>query len=433
MANTTTAVLQSLRYTYGANRVLYLFNQESVAFNILSKVKKSVGGRGQFLLPIVTQNPGAFKGISEGGSLPTALDMATAEASFALQEYVAVYNISWKLIQDSRTDKFAFQTAVTMLDEGLRKRVMRNLNADLIDDGRGRLAVLVAADDGAGKFTSTYLPRLEKGMVVDVMSNSDDDTLRGTALTVNAVDPNARTVTLSSAIAGESAADYAVIAGTTDISVTTTAKHSNGLLGVISNANPTSSAVVANYGGINRSTAGNEYWKSVLLSNSGTNRALTEDLLLQAMDGVREKGGSGITNWISNLAVVRRYHEMLAAERYFALSQPGAIGGGIGRKGGMNGIGEAADDGKTPYEFSGIPWHVDPYFQNNVIIGLDSNHFFLGVGDNDVPRPISEIFEDVPMFKQTTSATFEVNWYYQMQLLSDNPAAGCQLQDIAEA
>src|SRR3954468_24635348 len=100
MANTTTAVLESLKYGYGVNRVLYLFNQESVIFNILSRVKKPVGGRGQFLMPIMVQNPGAFTGISEGGSLPTPLDADTAEASFALQEYAAAYNVTWKLIQD---------------------------------------------------------------------------------------------------------------------------------------------------------------------------------------------------------------------------------------------------------------------------------------------------------------------------------------------
>jgi len=217
--NSTTAVLESLKYTYGANRCLYLFNEESVMYNILSRVKKPLGGRGQFLMPIIVQNPGAFTGIVEGGALPTGLDMDTAEASFSLQEYVATYTISWKLIQDSRTDKFAFQQAVTMLDEGLKRRVMRNLNADLIDDGRGRLAVLAAADDGAGVFTSTFLPRLEKGMVVDIMANSDNDTKRGDSLTVNAVDPIARTVTLSGAISGESAGDYAVIQDTCDDSI----------------------------------------------------------------------------------------------------------------------------------------------------------------------------------------------------------------------
>lgn len=427
MANTTTAVLNSLKYTYGVNRVLYLFNQESVGFNILGRVKKPVGGRGQFIMPIMTQNPGGFTGIIEGGTLPTGLDAATTEALFSLQEYVAVYTLTWKLIQDSSKDKFAFQQAVQMLDDGLRRRVIRNLNSDLIDDGRGRLAVLSAVDDGAGVFTATYLPRLEKGMKVDVMSNSDDDTKRGDSLTVNAVDPIARQVTLSGAITGESANDYCVIEDTTDDSINDSL-HTNGLLGVINSSNP--ATVVGNYGNINRSTTGNEFWKSPVLSNSGTNRPLTEDLLLQALDAVREKGGANITNWISNLAIVRRYHETLAAERYFALSAPGTIGGGIGRKDAMD---SGKEDGRTPYEFSGIPWHVDPFFQNSVIIGLDTSHFFLGVGDNEVPRPISEVFDNVPFFKQTTSATFDVNWYYQCELLSDNPAAGVQIKDIAES
>lgn len=426
MANTTTAVLESLKYTYGASRVLYLFNEESVVFNILSHVKKPMGGRGQFIMPVVVQNPGAFTGILEGGSLPSALDMDTAEATFSLQEYVAVYTLSWKLIQDSRTDKFAFQQAVQMLDEGLRKRVMRNLNSDLIDNGKGRLAVLPAADD-TSPISVNALPRLETGMVCDIMAVSDDDTKRADSVTITGVDQIARTVKTSGNPSGTAAGDYFVIQDTTDVSINATrALHSHGLLDVISNANP--ATVVGNYGGLNRSTAGNEYWNAPVLANGGANRPLTEDLLLQAMDAVREKGGGMLTNWISNLAIVRRYHEMLAGERYFALSQPGAIGGGIGRK-----DQKAGEDGKTPYEFSGIPWHVDPFFNANVIIGLDVNHFFLGVGDNETPRPISEIFENVPFFKNTTSATFDVNWYYQMQLLSDNPAAGVQVQDVAEA
>lgn len=427
MANTTTAVVEMLKYAYGATRLLYMFNQESVVYNILGKVKKPVGGRGQFILPIITQNAGAFTGIAEGGALPTGLDMDTAEATFSLQEFVAVYTMSWKLLQDSRNDKFAFQQATTALDDSVRKRVLRNLNADFLDDGRGRLAVMSAVDDGAGVFTSTFLPRLEKGMVVDVMSNSDDDTKRGDSLTVSGVDPVTNQVTLSGAVTGESAGDYVVIQDTTDVSVSSVALHTNGLLGIISNANPAS--VVGNFGGINRSTAGNEYWKAPLLSNSGTNRALTEDILLQAMDAVRVKGGGKIKAWISNLPILRRYHEFLTAERYVALSQPGTISGGFGRKG----AGEDSEDGTTPYEFSGIPWHVDPYFQNNRIVGLDTDHFFIGVGENDVPRPVSEIFDNVPNLKYTANATFDVNWYYQCEVISDFPAAGVQIQDIAEA
>lgn len=422
---TTTNVLEALKYTYGASRVAYLFNEESVVFSILGRVKKPVGGRGQFILPILVQNPGAFTGIAEGGTLPSALQPDTTEATFSLQEYVGVYDVSWKLIQDARNDKFAFQQAVQMLDEGIRRRIMRNLNSDLIGTGKGELFTITGVDV-ATVVTSYYLPRVEKGMIVDVVDETDDDTKVGDSLTVEAVDPIARTVDLSGALTGEAAGDYGVIQDTTDV---TSAQmyHSNGLLGIIDSSNP--AAVVGNYGGINRSTAGNEFWKAVELGNSSVNRPLTEDLLLQAMDAVREKGGTSISHWISNLAILRRYHELLAAERFVALSSAQAIGGGFGRKK----MGADSKEGATPYEFSGIPWHVDPYFTNNVVIGLDSSHFFLGVGDNDVPRPISEVFDNIPFFRQTTSATFEVAWYYQMELLSDNPASGCKIADVAES
>ncbi len=425
----TANVLEALKYTYGVNKVLYMFNQESPTWANLSKVKKPVGGRGQFLMPVMTQNPGAFSGITEGGSLPSALQPDTAEASFSLQEYVAVYDVSWKLIQDSRNDKFAFQQAIQMLDEGLRRRVMRNLNSDLIGTGKGELFTITGADVST-VVTSAYLPRVEQGMVVDVMDLSDDDVKVGDSLTVQAVDPIARTVDLSGALSGEAAGDYGVIQDTCDIAggSTATSLHSNGLLGVINSANP--ATVVGNYGGIDRSTAGNEFWKSVVLSNSGTNRAFTEDLGLQAEDSLREKGGGKLDMWLSNQKIVRRYHSILRDETFASFGSVQALGSGsgLGRKGGKPG-----EDGKSIYEFSGTPWYVDPYFTNNVIIGMDSNHFFLGVGDQDVPRPISDIFDGQPTFRQTSSATWEVVWYYQMELLSDNPAAGVQIQDIAES
>lgn len=426
MATTTTNVLEALKYTYGVTKVQYMFNQESPTWGLLSKVKKGMGGRGQFIIPVVVRNPGTFKGIAEGGALPTAAAPDTAEATFALQEYVGLYDLTWKLIQDSSTDKFAFQRAIQMMDDGFRRRVLRNLNSDLISDGRGALAFLPAADN-TSPITVSALPRAETGMIVDVMATSDDDTKRGDSLTVTGVDTAARTIATSGNPSGTAAGDYFVLEDTTDISVTTTSLHSDGLLNVIHNANP-GTAVVPNYGGLDRTAVGFEFWQSYVNSNSGTNRPLTEDILLQVMDGVREKGGGLLKAWLCNLAITRRYHEILAGERYFALSKPGTLEGGIGRKNY-----KPAEDGLTPYEFSGVPWHSDPYFDPNVVVGLDTDHFFIATGENEMPRPISEIFDNVPFFRQTTSATFEVAWYYQMELISDNVAAGGKATDIAEA
>jgi hypothetical protein len=430
MATTVSNIVNSLKYVYGVNKVQYLFNQESPTYNMLAKVKKGMGGRGQFIIPLFTKNAGAWKGIAEGGALPTALAPATAEATFALHEFTGMADTTWKLIQDSRNDKFAFQTVIQTLGDSLKRRIFRNLNADFIDNGKGRLAVWTVADDTSG-FTSAFQPRLETGMVIDVMAVSDDDTKRGDSLTVTGYDPVAKTFTTGANPSSTAAGDYAVIEDTCDVSVTTTSLHTNGLLGVVSDANPAS--VVGNYGGINRSTAGNEYWKAAVLSNSGTNRPLTEDLLLQAQDAVRIKGGAKLDAWISNMPIVRRYHEMLSGERYFALSKPGVLSGGIGRGGTETSGDNSTGDGASPYEFSGIRWYVDPYFTNNVILGLDTSHFFIGVGENEVPRPVGEIFDNVPYFRQTNNATFEIPWYFQCELLSDNPAAGVQVQDVAEA
>ena len=425
-ATTTTDIIESLKYVYGVNKVLNIFNHESPTWGMLGKVKKPMGGRGQFIMPLLVSNPGTFAGIAQGGTLPTPVAPDTAEATFALQEYVGIYDMTWKLIQDSTKDKFAFQQVLQFMEENFRNRVVKNLNSDLISDGRGALAFLPAADNSS-PITVSALPRCETGMVVDVMATSDDDTLRGAGgFTVTGVDVQNRTIKTSANPSSTAAGDYFVLAGTCDVSVSTTSLHSNGLLGILDSANPAS--VVGNYGGINRSTAGNEFWIPIELGNSGSNRPLTEDLMLQLQDGVREKGGGMLKAYLSNLAILRRYHEMLAGERYFALSAPGQLSGGIGRK-----EKDPAKDGLTPYEFSGIPWHADPYFDPNVVVGLDTDHFFIGTGDNEVPRPISEIFNNVPFFRQTTSATFEVAWYYQMELLSDNVCAGGKIVDVAES
>ena len=157
--------------------------------------------------------------------------------------------------------------------------------------------------------------------------------------------------------------------------------------------------------------------------------------MMQLEDSVREKGGASLNSYVSNLAIIRRYHELLREDVFFAVSSPKGLdsGAGVGRSGGAQQKGKEGGTGKTIYRFSGQPWHVDPYFAANTIIGLDTKHFYIGHGENAVPRPVSEIFDGTPFFRQTTSTTFEVAWYWQGQLLSDNPAAGAKIEDVAES
>ena len=171
----TTDVIEAMKYTYGVDQVLYLINEEVVTWNMFQKMKKPLGGRGQFIMPIMVKNPGAWTGITEGGALPSNLNPDTAEATFILQEYTGLYNMSWKLLQDARNSKFAFQTALKMMEQGFRRRVLKLINADFISDGLGKLATLPAADDQT-TVTVDALPSVDVGMVVEVMDTDGNTT-----------------------------------------------------------------------------------------------------------------------------------------------------------------------------------------------------------------------------------------------------------------
>jgi hypothetical protein len=126
--------------------------------------------------------------------------------------------------------------------------------------------------------------------------------------------------------------------------------------------------------------------------------------------------------------VTRKYHADLRADTFYAINnQPSTLSGGLGRKSVKPG-----DEGRSPYNFGGVDWFVDPYFFANTLVAFDSKHFFIGTGENEVPRPISEIDDRAPFFFQTANTTWEVIWYYQMQLLTDNPGAGAKAEDLAQ-
>jgi hypothetical protein len=207
------------------------------------------------------------------------------------------------------------------------------------------------------------------------------------------------------------------------------------MLAWISDVNP--AAVVGLLGGINRSTTGNDFWKATLMTNpaaAGTNRPLTEDLMLQAGDSVRKRGGKPVDAWMTNLNLVRRYHETLREDTFFALSQAKEFGDGVGVGRDESGMKQGENsDGATIYRFSGVRIHVDPFFQANKMIGFSTDHFWIGHGENEVPQVLSEVFDNqVPYLTKTASSYFDLEYYWQGELICDAPTSAVQIADLAE-
>ncbi len=337
------------------------------------------------------------------------------------------------MLQDARKDEYSFARAIDFMDESFKRRVFRLMNADLLGTGLGELGIIPSAQDGTLTPTIRSLPLVDQGMVVDFMSSADNDTRLAAARTINDIDVPNRTITLSGAntVAGSAAGDYFTVADS--VSIATGSLHMNGIRAWLDTANP--ATVVGNLGGLDRSAAGNKIWQSTVLSNSGTNRPLTEDLLLQGLDTTRERGGSTVTDFMSNLPIIRRYHESLRADVFFALNSVEALGSKVGVGRDQEAMASNKDsEGETPYAFSGIPWRAEMFFDANQLIGFNREHFFIGHGENEVPQPLSEIFdEQTPFFTTTANTTFEVVSYGQFELLCDNPMSGFKVKDIAES
>ncbi|NBU11835.1 MAG: hypothetical protein EBS84_23030, partial [Proteobacteria bacterium] len=349
-------------------------------WNVLKRKQMPLGGRGQQLMPIRTKNAGIFAGITEGGTLPTTRAQAdTQEASFSLQEFYGAINVTWKLMQDARNDRFSFERAIDFIDTAFRARMFRLMNADLLGYGRGELGILPAADNQA-TVTVGSMPLTDLGMVIDLMDDSDDNTKIISGEAVLAVNVITNEITQTSAAAGTAAGDYYTAAGTVS---SAGSLHMAGILAWISDANP--KAVVGN-------------------------RPLTEDLMLQASDSVRKRGGKPVDAWMTNLNLVRRYHETLREDTFFALSQAKEFGDGVGVGRDESGMKQGENsNGETIYRFSGTRIYVDPFFQANNLIGFNTEHFWIGHGENEVPQVLSEVFDgQVPYLTKTASAYFDL-------------------------
>ena len=431
-AVSTSDILEALKYTYMGDRVAYLASMEVVLWNMLKKRDMRVGGRGQSLLPIRTQNPGVWAGITQAGTLPTRRVTAdTQEASYALQEFYGAINLSWKLIQDASQDRFAFERAVDFCDSAFRTRMFRLINADLLGTGLGELGVLSAADNQA-TVTVDSMPLPDQGLFIDMIDASDYDTKIINSEAVLAVDVINNTITQTSSAAGTAAGDFYTVEDT--VSTADGSLHMLGVLAWISDANPVSA--VGNVGGINRSTTGNDFWKATLLSNSGTNRPLTEDLLLIAQNNVRKRGGKPLNAWMSNLEIINRYHEVLREDTFFALGQVKEFSNGVGIGRDESGMKQGEDSaGQTIYRFSGIEWRGEPFFRANRVIGFNTEHFWIGHGENEVPDVLSNVFPggDLAYFTKTSSAYFDIEYYWQGELLCDAPTSAVQIQDVAQS
>lgn len=282
-------------------------------------VTSEVGGK-YVVFPIHVRRNHGIGARLEMEQLPTAQNQGYASARVSLAYLYGSVRLSGQTMELAKTNGQAFASVLDQEMDGLQTDVAKDMNRQVFGTSVGALGTATAG------YTTTTIPMtntqyMEVGMVVDVY-NSTGGTQRATGRNVTAVNPGVSVVLDGAAIAAGAIGDIVVRQGNLN-------RETIGL-----------SQIVSDTGTLyNIDPTVETKWKSTVNANGGTNRALSESLMIKMVDDIRTQGGK--TTLIStSLGVRRSYFNLLVQQREYHNTTE--------FEGGFKGLKFTTDNGEIP-------------------------------------------------------------------------------------
>lgn len=286
-------------------------------------VSSDVGGK-YVRFPIRHQRNHGIGARGENEALPSPRFQKYASAQVNLAYLYGAIELTGQTFELAETNAQAFASALDQEINGLKQGLAKDNNRQVYGTSKGVLATATAAGT-----TNTFVVAdagalyLEVGMFVDIYTSADASRVADVEITGISSAGGNTTVTFSPASGTATASgDYI----TRDNSVN---KEMVGFGQIIAN-----SGVLYN---IDPATI--SVWKSVVDSNGGTNRALSEGLMIKMVDDIRKNGGN-TTVIFTSLGVRRAYFNLLVQQRRITNTQQ--------FEGGFSGLAFTTDEGDIP-------------------------------------------------------------------------------------
>jgi len=364
MADTTT--LDAITKVFYMNeKVINQVHAKSVLYDKLAKsAQTDVMGKSYTYAVRKGKNRYAGRGIAESGDYGTVGSQATATVVVPNAEVVTPIELSGRVVNAATgANKGAFVSAFRMETEWGMTDTIQSLNRQLHSDGTDALGFWTAADNSSGTDIddgqgNAFPVHLEDGATtLDLIDASDNATVLGDDIVVTKGAEAATNVaiTWTGSVSGSADGDYLVMAGTLG-------KQMMGIRGIISAVDPPLLA-----GGLHgRTVAANSDWKAQVFSNSGTNRALTLDLMQRPLTQIGLKSSASeadIEFLMGNGFIKDEFVKLLIADqRHVNVTK--------------------LKGGQTAVDFNGKPFIVDAQCRRNVIyyINPESMDFLTASG-----------------------------------------------------
>ncbi len=325
----------------------------------MTKKTESFEGR-QWIMAIHTRRNEGIGARTESGSLPTPGTQKYANASGDPTYQYGRIELTNPAMVQTKSDKGSFVRALESETKGLAMNLKEDFNRQLAGNyivsnteygGNGALAQVADAEASgqtvlsleAGPFNNAAsFRRVRTGMLVDIYKDVDGTpTLIADGVEVTAVSAGT-SVTIASAISAD-ADDSTFIyrAGNKGNEVT-------GIPAIVDDTGDLHGVSVSSY----------PVWKATVKDNSGTERAISEDLVQQLLDDIDIACGEPITHLAMEHTQKRKLFALLQSQKRSVNT--------LDLKGGYKAI--TFNDN--------IPIMVDRYLDSNRIYGLNYKHLF---------------------------------------------------------
>lgn len=334
------------------NRIREQLQSEAVALKRIEQssdgVESQVGGK-YVTFPLHTRRNQGIGARNEMEQLPIPGQQAYAAARISLRYLYGAARLSGQTMELVEKNYQAFASALDQEMTGLKNDLRKDLNRQVYGTGSGAVATALTAGTG-NTFNAASAQWAQLGMQVDIVTaatiNTATPTIPASNRQITAIDVDANTITFSGATQATGIGDILVRTGSVN-------REWAGL-----------AAIIANTGTFqNVDPTVEPTWKAVVDTGTpaGTNRPLSEGLLILMHDKVRANGGS-VSVMLSNLGVRRAYFNLLSQQRRFTNVQEFT--------GGFKGLAFTTDEGD-------IPFAVDTDAPGNRVYGMNEKEITL--------------------------------------------------------
>ncbi len=383
---------------YYSGPIVTEFNDKVPFYKYIEKGKEKWNGY-QVVRPVkVRRNPGVGS-TGDNGLLPAIGNQTVTQATILAKFNYLRAGFSGPLLMSSKGDKGAFVNVMSYeMSEGVNDLVT-SVNRQLHWNGDGTVALAAAAVTGStvvttnGRTVGAPVQYLDVGYGIDIISATTGlPVAQGATITaITGQNTATATITLNIAVTC-SASDIIVYSGS----------YNNDLQGIVTSQDGGTGTIF----GISRSTY--PQFQGNLVNAASAQLSL--DLMQQAYNEARRRGGGEIDYIVCDFVAERYYNKLLVANKRYVNK--------------VAGDGTFSDKDKQYLEFGGVPVVADKdcvYQTMNFIDSSNWKKYVLGEELQWADETGSY------MIAQTSTDSFEMRLRFFANLFCEKPSAGARL------